>query len=154
LDVRPFELTEVIEDAIDVFRPAAEAKRIRIHRVLDPAAGPGTGGPGPIPQALWDLLSHPMKFTRQGGAIQAVLQRINSHVEITVSDTGVGIPREFLPHVFERFRQHDSSTTREFAGLGLGLAIVKHIVELHGGTVQAESEGMGKGASFTLRLPV
>jgi CheY-like chemotaxis protein len=103
---------------------------------------------------IWNLLSNAVKFTPKNGKVQVLLERVNSHIEISVADTGVGIQPEFLPHVFERFRQADSSTTREYAGLGLGLSIVKHLVELHGGTVRAESAGEGHGATFVVRLPL
>jgi PAS domain S-box-containing protein len=121
LDIRPFELVTVIEQTIEVFRPAAQAKEIRIHSLLDPTAGPVIGDPGRLQQALWNLLSNSMKFTPKGGRIQVVLQRTRSSIEVTVTDTGVGISGDFLPYVFERFRQYDSGTTRQFAGLGLGL---------------------------------
>jgi PAS domain S-box-containing protein len=154
LDIRPFELATLVEQMIEVYRPAADAKGIHIHSLLDPTAGPVTGDPDRLQQAISNLLSNSVKFTPKGCRIQVVLQRTRSSVEVTVTDTGIGIPADFLPHVFDRFRQYDSSTTRPFAGLGLGLTIVRQIMELHGGSVQAHSEGLGKGASFTLALPL
>lgn len=154
LNVRPVVLVTVIEAAIDAIRPAAEAKKIRIQSVLDPAAGPISGDPDRLQQVFWNLLSNAVKFTPKGGRIQIRLERINSHVEVTVSDTGQGINPEFLPYVFERLQQADSTTTRTHGGLGLGLAIVRHLVELHGGSVHATSLGEGKGATFVVHLPV
>jgi PAS domain S-box-containing protein len=154
LNIRPFELVAVINAAIEVIRPSADAKSIRIQTQLDPSAGPVTGDPDRLQQVFWNLLSNAVKFTPIGGRIQIRLQRANSHAELTVSDTGKGIGPKLLPYVFERFRQGDSSTTREYGGLGLGLAIVRHLVELHGGVVHAHSEGEGKGAQFVVELPV
>jgi PAS domain S-box-containing protein len=154
LNVSPVVLVSVIETAIDSIRPAAEAKNIRIQSLLDPAAGPISGDPDRLQQVFWNLLSNAVKFTPKGGRIQIRLERINSHVEVTVSDTGQGISPEFLPYVFERLQQADSTTTRVHGGLGLGLAIVRHLVELHGGSVQAASAGEGKGASFMVNLPI
>jgi PAS domain S-box-containing protein len=153
LDVRPLQLIEVVEEAVDTIRPAADAKQIRLQSLLDPAASPMAGDPDRLRQVFWNLLSNAVKFTPKGGRVQILSQRINSHVEIVVSDTGIGIGPALLPHVFERFRQGDNSTNRQSSGLGLGLAIVRHLVELHGGTVRAESKGDGEGASFTVRLP-
>ena len=154
LNIRPFQLPSVIEAAIEVVRPSADAKSIRIQTFLDPAAGPVPGDPDRLQQVFWNLLSNAVKFTPRGGQIQIRLQRINSHVEFIVTDTGKGIEPRFLPLVFDRFRQGDSSTTREHGGLGLGLAIVRHLVELHGGVVSAHSEGEGKGAEFVVQLPI
>jgi signal transduction histidine kinase/CheY-like chemotaxis protein len=154
LNVRPFQLIAVIEAAIEVIRPAAEAKSIRIQTFLDPAAGPVPGDPDRLQQVFWNLLSNAVKFTAKGGRVQIRLQRINSHVEIVISDTGIGIEPQLLPVVFDRFRQGDSGTAREHGGLGLGLAIVRHLVELHGGVVTAHSEGAGKGAEFVVELPM
>ena len=154
LNVRPFELVSVIRAAVEVIQPSADAKSIRIHTTLDPAAGPVSGDPDRLQQVFWNLLSNAVKFTRVGGRIEVRLQRVDSHAEFTISDTGKGIDPKLLPHIFERFRQGDSSTTREFGGLGLGLAIVRHLVELHGGVVHAHSEGEGKGAEFVIELPV
>jgi CheY-like chemotaxis protein/anti-sigma regulatory factor (Ser/Thr protein kinase) len=112
------------------------------------------GDPVRLQQVVWNLLSNAIKFTPRGGRVQIKLERVNSHIEISVSDTGPGIAPEFLPHVFDRFRQADQQTTRQYGGMGLGLSIVRHIVELHGGTVKAESEGLGQGSIFTVMLPV
>ncbi|HEY9901368.1 MAG TPA: response regulator [Candidatus Sericytochromatia bacterium] len=152
LNVRPVELISAIESAIETVRPAAEAKEIRIQSVLDPSAGLVAGDFDRLQQVVWNLLSNGIKFTPKGGCVMVRLERVNSHVEITVTDTGKGIDPEFVPYVFERFRQADSTSTRVYSGLGLGLAIVRHLVELHGGTVAAYSEGEGKGATFTVKL--
>jgi CheY-like chemotaxis protein/anti-sigma regulatory factor (Ser/Thr protein kinase) len=144
----------VIEAALETVRPSADAKDIRIQKVLNPKAGPIKGDPARLQQVVWNLLSNAVKFTPRGGRVQVLLERVNSHVEISVTDTGLGMSKEFLPHVFERFRQADSSTTRLQGGLGLGLAIVKQIVELHGGSVSAVSEGEGKGSTFHVQLPI
>ena len=154
LNVQMVELLPVIEAAIDTVRPAADAKNIRLQSVLDPAAGPVLGDSERLQQIVWNLLSNAIKFTPKRGRVQVCLQRINSHIEIIVTDTGQGISAEFLPYVFDRFRQADSSITRSFGGLGLGLAIVRQLVELHGGTVHAESPGEGQGATFTVKLPL
>src|SRR3954469_5725196 len=154
LDVQRVDLAPVINAAVDSVRPSAENKGIRLQKVLDPLAGPVSGDPNRLQQVVWNLLSNAIKFTPKGGKIEVLLERINSHVEITVSDTGQGIAPDFLPHVFDRFRQFDSSTTRHQGGLGLGLAIVKQLVELHGGQISAKSPGEGQGASFSVRLPV
>jgi PAS domain S-box-containing protein len=154
LNIRPFELISVINAAIEVIQPSADAKSIRVQTVLDPAAGSIAGDPDRLQQIFWNLLSNAIKFTPSRGRVQVRLQRINSHVEIVVSDTGKGIEPGLLPHVFERFRQGDGSTTREHGGLGLGLAIVRHLVELHGGVVRAFSDGEGKGSEFRVELPI
>ncbi|WP_339377177.1 PAS domain-containing sensor histidine kinase [Cyanothece sp. BG0011] len=153
LQIRAMELLPVIKAAIDTLKPAADAKNIRLQSALDPAASPILGDSERLQQIVWNLLSNAVKFTPKQGEVTIVLQRINSHVEIVVADTGQGISAEFLPYVFERFRQANSSTSRSFGGLGLGLAIVRQLVELHGGTVQAESRGEGQGATFTVKLP-
>jgi signal transduction histidine kinase/CheY-like chemotaxis protein len=147
------ELHSVIEAAAEGIRPTAEAKGVRLQVLLEPQIGPVFGDRERLQQVVWNLLSNGVKFTHKGGLVQVTLQRINSHVEIVVSDTGVGIKPDFLPHVFDRFRQADGSTTRNYGGLGLGLAIVRHLVELHGGTAWAESAGENQGAKFTVRLP-
>ncbi|MGI8997822.1 MAG: PAS domain S-box protein [Pyrinomonadaceae bacterium] len=154
LNVRPVELVVVINSAIEAVRPAAEAKGIRLQPVLDPIASAVSGDPDRLQQIVWNLLSNAIKFTPKGGRVQVRLERINSHVEIVVSDTGQGICDEFLPYVFERFRQADASTTRKHGGLGLGLAIVRQLVEMHGGTVSVASGGEGRGATFTVKLPL
>ena len=147
-------LVAVLESALDSIRPAAAAKSIRLQSLLDPAAGPILGDPDRLQQVFWNLLSNAVKFTPKGGRIQLRLERINSHVEITVSDTGQGISPEFLPYVFERLQQADSTTTRTHGGLGLGLAIVRHLVELHGGHAQVASAGEGQGTTFMVNLPL
>jgi PAS domain S-box-containing protein len=154
LNVQPVELSSVVDSSVDVIRPAATAKDVRLQVVLDPEAGPVSGDPERLQQIIWNLLSNAVKFTPRQGRIHVRLQRLNSHVEVTVSDTGQGINPEFLPFVFERFRQADSSFTRSQGGLGLGLAIVRHLVELHGGTVYAYSAGEGQGATFTVKFPL
>ena len=154
LDVQTTDLTPVIDAAVDAVRPSADAKGIRLRKILDPLAGPVTGDPMRLQQIVWNLLSNAVKFTPKGGKVDVILERVNSHVEITVNDSGEGISAEFLPHVFERFRQSDSSLTRRHSGLGLGLAIVKQLTELHGGSVAAKSGGLGQGSTFIVRLPL
>lgn len=154
LDVRLIDLTTVIEAAVDATRPTAEAKGIRLQTLIDPQAGPVSGDTDRLQQVIWNLLTNAIKFTPKGGRVQVRVERINSYVEINVSDTGQGISAEFLPHVFDRFRQADGTTTRAHGGLGLGLSIVRQLVELHGGTVTAESNGAGQGSSFTVQLPL
>ena len=147
------ELQSVIDAAVQSIRPTAEAKGVRLQVLLEPQVGPVFGDCERLQQIVWNLLSNGVKFTHKGGLVQVTLQRINSHVEIIVNDTGIGIDADFLPHVFDRFRQADGSTTRNYGGLGLGLAIVRHLVELHGGTAWAQSAGQDQGARFTVRLP-
>src|ERR671926_240302 len=154
IDVRPVDTNTFIEAAVEALRPAAEAKGVRLQKVLDTGTVTVSGDPVRLQQVVWNLLSNAIKFTPRGGRVQVRLERVNSHVEIAVSDTGQGIDAEFLPHVFDRFRQADMKTTRQHGGMGLGLAIVRHLVELHGGTVRAESGGEGRGATFTVLLPV
>jgi signal transduction histidine kinase/CheY-like chemotaxis protein len=154
LDVQRLDLASVVEAALESARPSAEAKSIDIRKTIDPNAGPVRGDPNRLQQVVWNLLTNAVKFTPRGGSIDVVLQRVGSHVEIVVQDTGMGISAAFLPQLFERFRQADSSSTRRFGGLGLGLSIAKQLVELHGGTVTAHSEGDGKGSTFTVRLPL
>ena len=153
LDVRQVDLVTIVSAAIDSIRPAADAKSIHLQTILDTAAGPISGDADRLQQIVWNLLSNAVKFTPKGGKIQIKLQRVDSHVEIVVSDSGVGISKEFLPYVFDRFRQADASTTRIHGGLGLGLSIVHQLVDLHGGSVSVRSEGEGKGATFTISLP-
>ncbi|HLO40037.1 MAG TPA: ATP-binding protein, partial [Phycisphaerales bacterium] len=154
LDVQRVELPLVIEAALEAVRPAADAREVRLQSVLEPITDAVNGDPARLQQIVWNLLSNAVKFTGKGGRVQVVLARVNSHVEITVSDTGKGIRPEFLPYVFERFRQADSSAAREHGGLGLGLSIVKQLVEMHGGTVHAASAGENKGATFSIHLPL
>ena len=152
LDVSVVDLSAVIEAAVDAVRPAAEAKEIRLQVLLDPSAGAVSGDADRLQQVIWNLLTNAVKFTPKGGRVQVRLERVNSHVEIIVGDTGQGVAPEFLPHVFDRFRQADQSSTRKHGGLGLGLSIVRQLVEQHGGTVRAESEGVGRGTTFTVKL--
>ncbi|HEU4406959.1 MAG TPA: ATP-binding protein [Polyangiaceae bacterium] len=154
LEPRPIDVAAAVGAAAEAVRPAAEAKALRFEADLDPSAGPVAGDAVRLQQIAWNLLSNAVKFTPRGGRVRARVARRGGHVELRVEDTGEGIPAAFLPHVFERFRQRDGSTTRRHGGLGLGLAIVKHLVELHGGRVWAESEGEGKGAAFTVELPL
>ena len=154
LEVQSVELRPVIEAALEAVRPAALAKSIDLETALDPRAGPITGDPNRLQQVVWNLLSNAVKFTPQGGRVEIHLGKASPHVEIAVRDTGRGIAPEFLPHVFDRFQQADSSSTRVHGGIGLGLTLVKHLVELHGGTVTAESAGPDQGATFTVRLPM
>jgi PAS domain S-box-containing protein len=154
LNMQPVELSLVIHEAVATVLPAAEAKHIRLETTVDPQVGAVSGDPDRLRQVAWNLLSNAVKFTPKQGRIQVRLERVNSSVEIVVSDTGIGIRPDFLPHIFERFRQADSGVAREHAGLGLGLAIVRNLVELHGGTVYAASGGEGQGATFRVRLPL
>jgi len=153
LDVQPVELPLVVHNAIATVQPAADAKGVRVQTIVDPRVGPVSGDPDRLQQVIWNLLSNAVKFTPKNGRVQVRVERVNSHIEIVVSDTGAGIAQEFIPFVFERFRQADAGTTRKTGGLGLGLSIVRHIVEMHGGSVQVESEGEGRGATFRVRLP-
>ncbi len=154
LDVQPVVPITFVEAAIESVRPSADAKGIRLEKVLDPGAGPVAGDPSRLQQIVWNLLSNAIKFTPKGGKVQICLARVNSHIEIGIADTGIGIQPEFIDYVFERFAQGDDSTTRKYGGLGLGLSIVKHLVELHGGTVRAQSPGENKGATFSVHLPL
>jgi signal transduction histidine kinase/ActR/RegA family two-component response regulator len=154
IDVRQVDPNSFVEAAIEAVRPAAEAKGVRMQKIMDTGVVSVSADPVRLQQVVWNLLSNSLKFTPRGGRVQVRLERVNSHIEIAVSDTGAGITPEFLPHVFDRFRQADQRTTRQHGGMGLGLAIVRHLVELHGGTVRAESAGVGQGATFTVLLPV
>lgn len=168
LDVQPVELAPIIEAVVDGLRPAAAARNIHLQTALDPLISPIFGDPDRLQQIVWNLLTNAMKFTPKGGRVQVRLKRIDvagppggkpasgagSHVELAISDTGQGIEPELLPHVFDRFRQSDSSSTRRHGGLGLGLSIVRQLVELHGGTVTAESPGAEKGTTFKVMLPL
>lgn len=154
LDVQTVDLQEAVKAAVESVQHAADAKGIRLQIVLDPLAGPIKGDPERLQQCFWNLLTNAIKFTPRGGKVQVSLERVNSHLEVCVSDSGQGIKPEFLPHLFERFRQADSSASRQHGGLGLGLSIVKHLIELHGGTVRAKSPGEGKGATFCIELPL
>jgi PAS domain S-box-containing protein len=152
--MRALELAPIVEAARDTVRLAAEAKGLRLAVALDPQAGPVMGDPDRLQQIVWNLLANAIKFTPDGGRVDVEVHREGAQVVMRVSDNGVGILPDFLPYVFERFRQADASTTRPQGGLGLGLAIVRHLSEVHGGSVRAESGGPGLGATFTLRLPL
>ncbi len=154
LDVQPVELPLVVHNAVATVQPTADAKGVRLQTIVDPRVGPVSGDPARLQQVVWNLLSNAVKFTPRQGRVQIRVERVNSHIEVAVSDTGVGIRSDFLPHVFERFRQADAGTTRKAGGLGLGLSIVRHIVDLHGGSVAVASEGEDKGATFRVRLPL
>jgi len=154
LDVQPLDLKSVIESALDAVQPAASAKGLRIATVLDPNAGPVVGAADRLRQVVWNLLINAIKFTPREGHIQVYLRKVDSHVEIQVTDDGEGIRPEVLPYIFDRFRQGDSTTTRPHGGLGLGLALVRHLVDLHGGRVRAASDGPGRGATFVVELPI
>ncbi len=154
LDVRDVDLIAIINAAIETTRPAADARGIAITSSFDPSVAATTGDPTRLQQCIWNLLSNAIKFTPQGGRVMVSLQRGDSHIEITVTDTGIGIHADFLPFVFERFRQAETGTSKRSGGLGLGLAIVRQLVELHGGQVRVESLGDGQGATFSLALPI
>ncbi len=154
LEVRPVELAKVVEAVLEGVRPAADAKGIRLQVALDPDAGPVPGDAARLQQVVWNLLSNAVKFTPVGGRVRVGLERRGGHARLSVHDSGVGIEPDFLPHVFEPFRQADSGTTRAQGGLGLGLAIVRRLVELHGGSARAESDGPGQGATFVVDLPL
>ncbi|WP_457334351.1 hybrid sensor histidine kinase/response regulator [Rhizobacter sp. P5_C2] len=154
LDAQQVPLLEVVQAAVDSARPAAEAKDIRLATRLDPDAPTVRGDSSRLQQVVWNLLTNAIKFTPQGGQVQVALQRNGQRLALSVTDNGIGIPASFLPQVFDRFSQNDSSTTRAFGGLGLGLAICRQLVEVHGGTIRATSAGEGHGASFVVDLPV
>jgi PAS domain S-box-containing protein len=154
LEVKPVELMSVVDAAVDAVRPSVEAKSLRMQIVLEPWVGPFNGDPERLKQVVWNLLSNAIKFTPAGGLIEVRLERLENKALLIVSDTGQGIDPEFLPNIFDRFRQADSSTRRQQGGLGLGLAIVKHIVELHNGAIYAYSRGEGQGSDFMITLPL
>ena len=154
MDVRPADPNSFIDAAVEAVKPAADAKGVRVQKVVDTGLISIPGDPVRLQQVVWNLLSNAIKFTPRGGRVQIYSQRVNSHLEIVVSDTGQGISPDFLPHVFDRFRQADQKTSRQHGGMGLGLAIVRHLVEMHGGSVRASSEGEDKGATFTVMLPI
>jgi signal transduction histidine kinase/CheY-like chemotaxis protein len=154
LDVRPLDIASVARAAINVVRPAADAKGISLDYCAEPGLGAISADSARLHQIIWNLLSNAVKFTPHGGKIFVRVERDGLDARVTVSDTGQGVEAEFLPRVFDRFRQADSSTTRSFGGLGLGLAIVRHLVELHGGTVSAQSDGVNKGATFSVTFPL
>src|SRR5208282_4006248 len=154
LDVQRVDLPAVLNESIETLRATGEAKGVRLQVVVDPFAGPISGDPNRLQQIFWNLLNNAIKFTPKGGKVQVLLERVNSHVEVSVIDTGEGIAPEFLPYIFDRFQQGDASTTRRHGGLGLGLAIVKQLVGLHGGEVRVKSGGIGQGAAFIVQLPL
>ena len=154
LDVQRVDLPNVLNESIETVRPTAEAKGIHLQALVDPFAGPISGDPNRLKQVFWNLLSNAIKFTPKEGKVQVLLERVDSHLEVAIVDTGEGIAPEFLPYVFDRFQQADASTTRRHGGLGLGLAIVKQLVELHGGNVRVKSGGIGQGATFIVQLPL
>ncbi len=155
LDLQEVYLPNIINGALETIQITAENKGVRIEKMIDPLVGvQTTGDPVRVQQIVWNLLSNAVKFTPKGGKVQVVLERVDSHTELSVSDTGQGIAPEFLPHVFDRFRQADASMARKYGGLGLGLSIVRNLVELHGGSVRAFSAGLGRGATFVVSLPV
>jgi len=154
LDVQQLDLASVVEATVETVRPAALAKSIRLQVMLDPLAGPVRGDPNRLQQVLWNLLTNAVKFTPRDGRVSVTLSRVNSHLELEVADNGEGIDPGFLPHVFDRFRQADSTTSRRHGGLGLGLSIVKQLVEMHGGSISAKSAGPGRGSTFRVALPL
>jgi PAS domain S-box-containing protein len=154
LDMQTIDLRDAVSNAVEAVRPAADAKRVRIEKALEGNIGWTKVDPARLQQILWNLLANAVKFTPPGGRVRVALERVNSHAELVIQDSGVGIAPAFLPFVFERFRQEDSSTTRRHGGLGLGLSIVKSLAELHGGTVRASSPGEGQGSTFTVALPI
>lgn len=154
LEVHPTSLQEVLAHAIDAVRASADNKSIRIQTLIDSKIGPVRGDPIRLQQIFWNLLANAVKFTPKGGRIKVILERVDSHVEVTIEDTGVGIEPDFLPFVFDRFRQADSGVSRRYGGLGIGLSIVKSLAELHGGSVRAKSGGKDQGATFSVALPL
>jgi PAS domain S-box-containing protein len=154
LELRPVDLKAVVEAALDAVRPAATVKDITLDVTIDPRLRPIIGAPERLQQVVWNLLSNAVKFTPRRGRVQVDVQQADAEVQLTVRDTGEGIAADVLPYVFDRFRQGDSGSTRRYGGLGIGLSLVRHLVELHGGTVRAESPGIGQGATFTVQLPV
>ena len=154
LEMRSLDMTEVVQAAVDAIKPAAAAKNIRIDLRIDPEATRIYGDADRLQQVIWNLVNNAIKFTDKGGSVAVDLWRLDTSIALSVSDNGKGISPDFLPYIFERFRQADGSNTRRYGGLGLGLALARHLVEAHGGTVRAESAGEGQGATFTVLLPV
>jgi chemotaxis family two-component system sensor kinase Cph1 len=155
LDLQDVNLAEIVEDAIESLSVTAAVKKVRLEKMVDPLIGiKATGDPNRLRQITWNLLSNAIKFTPAKGRVQVILQKVDSHVELSVADTGIGIKRDFLPHIFERYRQADPSITRQYGGLGLGLAIVRNLVELHGGNITVDSAGENQGSTFTVSLPI
>jgi signal transduction histidine kinase len=153
LEARPVPIAAVLVEAIEVVRPAAEAKRIALDVDIDPARHVVNADPGRLRQVFWNVLTNAVKFTEAGGRVAVTLRRLDGEIEVAISDTGMGIAADFLPFVFEPFRQADARLARGHGGLGLGLAISRQLIELHGGTVRASSDGLGAGAAFVVRLP-
>jgi CheY-like chemotaxis protein len=155
LQMQPVDLAAAVRAALDTSRPTAETKQVALEAHVDSLAKPSiVADPHRLQQMLWNLLTNAIKFTPSGGRVRVSVDQDDTHARIRVADTGEGIPRDFLPFLFDRFRQADASTTRRHGGLGLGLSIVKHLTELHGGGIRAESEGEGRGATFTITLPL
>jgi PAS domain S-box-containing protein len=154
LEIRPLDMTLLVAAAMDAVRPAAQAKGIEVSVITDPEAARILGDPERLQQVVWNLANNAIKFTPKGGRVEVRLERVGTSIRLVVEDSGQGIAAEFLPHVFERFRQAEGGTTRRYGGLGLGLALVRHLIDAHGGTVRAESDGEGRGARFTVTLPV
>jgi len=154
LDLQQISMSDIVQKAIDSALPSAQAKDIRLRSLLDPSRTMVSADGGRLQQVVWNLLNNAIKFTTKGGQVQVLLQRVNSHIALSVADTGIGIPAHFLPLVFDRFTQRDSSSTRAPGGLGLGLAICKQRVELHGGSIRVSSPGEGQGSTFFVELPV
>lgn len=155
LDLQDVNIATIVEEAVQSTGVTASAKGVRLEKLIDPLFGvKATGDPNRLRQVAWNLISNAIKFTPKGGRVQVVLQRVDSHVELTVADTGIGIKPELIPHIFDRYRQADASISRSYGGLGLGLAIVRNLVELHGGVVSAESAGPDRGSTFTVSLPI
>lgn len=154
LDARPIEARKFIEEAVEALRPTAQARQIKLKQIVEPKLNAVFGDPARLRQVVWNLLSNAIKFSSPGSNVRISARAVDSNLEISVKDQGQGIAEEFLPHVFERFRQADMTTTRMHGGLGLGLAIVRQLVELHSGSVRVESPGVGRGATFTVTLPL
>jgi len=154
LDVQAVELSTIVREAVETSQPAADARGIRLDVIVDSRGTLVSGDPDRLRQVLWNLFSNAVKFSQRGGRVEVRLERVNSHVEVTVADTGIGIEPAFLPHLFERFSQADAGASRVHSGLGLGLAITRHLVELQGGRISAHSDGLGHGSTFRIELPV
>ena len=154
IEARHLNLVSVVEAAVETFKPAATAKGIRLQMVLNSEAGAIFGDPERLQQVIGNLISNAIKFTPKGGRVQVTLQRVNSAVEVSVADTGIGIAVDFLPYVFDRFRQANDTSSKDHGGLGIGLAIAQHLVQLHGGALEAASPGINRGAVFTVKLPI
>jgi CheY-like chemotaxis protein/anti-sigma regulatory factor (Ser/Thr protein kinase) len=153
IDAHPVDIERVLQTAIDVIRPSAKAKRITVEIFIKDRGGTVLGDANRLQQAIWNLLSNAVKFTNEGGRIDVRLGRTDGTIELSVTDTGIGIEPDFAPWIFERFRQADSTSTRRYGGLGLGLSIVRNVIEMHGGRVSVSSPGKGRGSTFTVLLP-